>query len=52
MENSILFRTTDILSEKRCFGETETRSQKCTRMYTFGADAPFISKGESTSFLV
>jgi len=24
-KNSILFRTTDILSEKRCSGETETR---------------------------
>ena len=43
-KNSILFRTTDILSEKRCFGLTETRSQKCTRIYTFGVDAPSIFK--------
>ena len=24
----------------------ETRSQKCTRMYTFGVDASYISKGK------
>ena len=35
MENSILFRTTDILSEKRCFSTPKLADEKCTRKYIF-----------------
>ena len=31
-------------NQKRCFGSAETRSQNYTRMYSFGADAPYIFK--------
>ena len=31
-------------NQKRCFGLAETRSQNYTRMYSFGADTPYIFK--------
>ena len=31
-------------NQKRCFGSAETRSQNYTRMYSFGADVPYIFK--------
>ena len=30
--------------ERTSFDDAETRSQKCTRMYTFGVDVPYIFK--------